>query len=169
MTDQLNLALLVMRLGFGLGFAAHGYAKVFGPGGLAGTAGWFDSIGMKWPAVQARLSAATEIIAGLLLAAGLLTPLAGAGMIGVMTVAFWAVHRSNGFLIVHGGWEFVAAVAVVAWAVATIGPGRFSLDNAFDIEWTGWFGAVVAGLFGIASGAAQLAVCYRPTTTAPKT
>jgi putative oxidoreductase len=168
-TDRLNLALLVVRLGFGLGFAAHGYAKVFGSGGLAGTTGWFDSIGMKWPSVQARLSAATEIITGLLFAAGLLTPLAAAGMIGVMTVAFWAVHRGNGFLVVHGGWEFVAAVAVVAWAVATIGPGRFGLDNALDIEWTGWSGALVAGLLGIASGAAQLAACYRPSATAQNT
>jgi putative oxidoreductase len=167
--DQLDLALLVLRLGFGVGFAAHGYAKVFGPGGLAGTSGWFDSIGMRWPSVQARLSAATEIIAGLLFAAGLMTPLAAAGMIGVMTVAFWAVHRGSGFLVVRGGWEFVAAVAIVAWAVATIGPGRFSLDNALDIEWTGWSGAVVAAVLGIASGATQLAVCYRPTAAAAKT
>ncbi len=95
-------------------------------------------------------------------AAGLLTPLAAAGIIGLMTVAFWAVHRSHGFMITNHGWEYVAAIAVVAWAVATIGPGRFSLDNAFDIEWSGWTGAWVAGLLGVASGAAQLAICYRP-------
>jgi putative oxidoreductase len=74
------------------------------------------------------------------------------------------VHRGNGFLIIKGGWEFVAAIAVVAWAVATMGPGRFSLDHAFDIDWTGWSGSLVAGLLGIASGAAQLAVSYRPAT-----
>jgi putative oxidoreductase len=164
MTDQLDLALLVVRVAFGVGLAVHGYNKVFGSGGLTGTAGWFGSIGMKWPPVQARLAAGTEIAAGLLFAAGLFTPLAAAGMIGLMTVAFWAVHRGNGFLIIKGGWEFVAAIAVVAWAVATIGPGRFSLDHAFDIEWTGWSGSLVAGLVGIASGAAQLALSYRPAT-----
>ena len=123
MNDQLDTALLVVRLAFGFGLAAHGYNKVFGGGGLTGTAGWFESVGMKWPALQARLAAATEITTGLLFAAGLLTPFAAAGMIGLMTVAFWVVHRNNGFLITKGGWEYVAAIAVVAWAVATIGPG----------------------------------------------
>jgi putative oxidoreductase len=160
--DQLNTALLVVRVTFGVGLAVHGYNKVFGGGGLAGTAGWFESIGMRWPPLQARVAAAMEITAGLLFAAGLLTPLAAAGMIGLMTVAFWAVHRGKGFLIINGGWEFVAAIAIVAWAVATIGPGEFSLDHAFDIEWSGWTGSLVAGLLGVASGAAQLALSYRP-------
>ena len=162
MDDQLDVALLVVRVAFGVGLAVHGYNKVFGGGGLAGTAGWFESIGMRWPGLQARLAATTEITAGLLFAAGLLTPFAAAGMIGLMTVAFWAVHRGSGFLIVNGGWEFVAAIAVVAWGVATIGPGRFSLDHALDIEWSGWSGALIAALVGVGSGAAQLAVCYRP-------
>lgn len=165
MDDQLNVALLVVRLGFGIGLAYHGYNKIFGGGGLTGTAGWFGSIGMKWPEVQARLAAGTEITAGLLFAAGLLTPFAAAGIIGLMTVAFWAVHRCNGFLITAGGWEYVAAYAIVAWAVATIGPGRWSLDHALDIEWSGWSGALIAGLLGIGAGAVQLAVCYRPSPT----
>ena len=162
MNDQLDVALLVVRVAFGLGVAAHGYNKVFGGGGLVGTGQWFGSIGMRWPALQARLAAGTEIGTGLLFAVGLLTPLAAAGIIGLMTVAFWAVHRNNGFMITNHGWEYVAAITVVAWAVATIGPGRFSLDNAFDIEWSGWTGAVVAGVVGVGSGAAQLAICYRP-------
>ena len=57
-------------LHFGVGLAAHGYNKIFGGGKLKGTAGWFGSIGMKWPKWQARLAAATEIGAGLLFAAG---------------------------------------------------------------------------------------------------
>ena len=84
--DPSTSALLVVRLVFGLGLAYHGYNKVFGGGGWRAPPGWFGSIGMKWPALQARLAAATEV-AGLLFAAGLLTPLAAAGMIGVMTVA----------------------------------------------------------------------------------
>jgi putative oxidoreductase len=160
--DQIDLALLVVRVCFGVGLAYHGYNKVFGGGGLAGTAGWFGSIGMKWPAAQARLSAGTEIGAGILFAAGLFTPFAAAGMIGLMAVAGWVVHRKNGFFIVKEGWEYVAAIALVAWAVATIGPGSYSLDNAFDIEWTGWTGSLIAALIGVGSAVAQLAICYRP-------
>ena len=48
--------------------AAHGYNKFFGKGGLAGTAGWFDSIGMKPGMFHARVAATTEMAAGLGLA-----------------------------------------------------------------------------------------------------
>ena len=95
---------------------------------------------MKWPELQARLSVVTEVGAGLLFAAGLITPFAAAGMIGVMVVAIWAVHRFNGFLIIKEGWEYTTRIALVAWAVATVGPGEYSLDHALGIDWTGWTG-----------------------------
>jgi putative oxidoreductase len=162
--DSVDVALLVVRLTFGLSLAYHGYNKVFGGGGLSGTARWFGSIGMRWPEVQARLAASTEIGAGLLFAAGLLTPFAAAGIIGVMAVATWAAHRHNGFFIFNPGqgWEYTVSIAVVAWAVGTIGPGEASLDQALDLDWTGWSGALIAGLLGLGAAAAQLAVCYRP-------
>jgi putative oxidoreductase len=160
--NQLNAALLVVRLAFGVGLAAHAYNKVFRGGRLPGTARWFGSIGMRWPELQARAAAGSEATSGLLFAAGLLTPFAAAGMIGVMTVAFWAAHRHNGFFVIKEGWEFVAAIAVVAWAVATIGPGELSLDHAIGIDWSGWTGALIAGLLGVGAGVLQLAVFYRP-------
>jgi len=55
--NQFNAGMLILRAVFGLFFAYHGYNKFFGPGGLTGTTGWFDSIGMRWPAWQARLAA----------------------------------------------------------------------------------------------------------------
>ncbi len=162
--DPIDLALLVVRLVFGLFLAAHGYNKVFGGGGLAGTARWFGSIGMRWPDVQARVAAATEMGAGVLFAAGLLTPLAAAGMIGVMTVASYAAHRGN-FFVFKEGWEYTVSIAVAAWGVATIGPGDISVDHAIGLDWTawdGWIGAVIAGVVGVGGAVLQLAVCYRP-------
>ena len=159
--DQLNLALLVLRVFFGLGIAYHGYNHAFRGGKLAGTARWFGSIGMKWPEAQARLSVVTEVGAGFLFAAGLITPFAAAGMIGVMVVAFWTVHRFNGFFIIKEGWEYVVSISLVAWAVATVGPGEYSLDHALDIDWTGWTGALIAAFLGVGGAAVQLAVCYR--------
>lgn len=162
--EQLELALFVVRLVFGLSLAYHGYNKVFGSGGLAGTARWFGSIGMRWPHVQARLAAATEIGAGLLFAVGFLTPYAAAGIIGVMAVATWAAHRHNGFFIFNPGqgWEYTVSIAVVAWAVATIGPADLSIDERIDLHWGGWSGAWIAGALGLGAAIAQLAVCYRP-------
>ena len=79
--EQFDLAFLVLRVVFGLSIAAHGYNKV--AKGLEGTARWFGSVGLRAPRWQARAAASTEIGAGLLLAAGLLTPLAAAGIIAV--------------------------------------------------------------------------------------
>jgi putative oxidoreductase len=165
--EQLDAALLVVRLVFGITLACHGYNKVFGAGGLAGTAGFFGSIGMRWPWLQARLAAGTEIGAGLLFAAGLLTPFAAAGIIGLMAVATWAVHRGNGLFVFNQGWEYTASIAVVAWAIATIGPGEYSLDEVLDLSWSGWTGALIAGLLGLGAAAVQLAICYRPPAPAP--
>jgi putative oxidoreductase len=166
--DPIDLGLLVLRVVFGLFLAAHGYNKVFGGGRLAGTGRWFGSLGMRWPNIQARMAAGTEMGAGVLFALGLLTPFAAAGMIGVMVVATWAAHRHNGFFIFREGqgWEYTVSIAVVAWSVATIGPGEASVDHAIGLDWTawdGWVGAVIAGVLGVGGGLVQLAVCYRPT------
>jgi putative oxidoreductase len=162
--NQLNAGLLILRVVFGLFLAYHGYNKFFGPGGLTGTASWFESIGMRWPRWQARLAATTEVGSGLLMAAGLLTPLAAAGMIGVMLVAIAVAHWKVGFFIFKPGqgWEYCASIAVTAFVIGTIGPGRWSLDHAAGIDWDGWTGAVIAGVAGVAGAVTQLAVSYRP-------
>lgn len=167
--EEIDVALLVVRLVFGITLACHGYNKIFGAAGLAGTTGWFESVGMRWPHVQARLAAATEIGAGLLFAAGLLTPFAAAGMIGLMAVATWVVHRGHGLFVFNEGWEYTMSIAVVAWAVATTGPGDYSLDEAFGIDLNGWTGALIAGLLGAGAAFGQLAICYRPPAPAPTT
>src|SRR5687768_16798006 len=96
--------LLLIRVVLGLTLAAHGYAKVFKGGRIPGTAGWFDSMGMKPNGkVHAWLAALTEMGAGILFALGLLTPLAAAGFVGLMVVAAWTSHRDNGFFIVKNG------------------------------------------------------------------
>lgn len=161
---QFDLALLLLRVVFGVFLAYHGYNKVFGGGGLAGTAKWFGAIGMKWPLWQARLAATTEMVAGLLFAAGLITPLAGAGVIGLMVVAIVVAHWKVGFFIFkpNQGWEYCASIAVVAFAVSMVGGGRWSLDNALDIEFSGWWGAAIAGGLGIGGALGQLALSYRP-------
>jgi putative oxidoreductase len=161
---QLDFALLLLRVSFGLFLAAHGYNKVFGGGRLKGTASWFGSLGMKWPYWQARLAAATEVGAGVLFAAGLLTPLAAAGMIALMVVAIWTVHWKVGFFVFrpNQGWEYCASIALVAFAVGTVGAGEWSLDHAFGISFHGWTGALIAGAVGVGGAALQLAVSYRP-------
>src|SRR4051812_43862499 len=92
-----DVIILVARIIVGLTLAAHGWFKYFKGGKIAGTGRWFDSIGMKPGKVHAYAAATTELGSGILLALGLLTPLAAAGFTGVMLVAAWTVNRPNGF------------------------------------------------------------------------
>ena len=149
--DQMNLGLLILRLCLGLLLAYHGYNKVFGGGRIAGTAGWFGSIGFKWPVWQARLAAATEIGAGVFLALGLLTSFAAGAMVALMVVAIWVAHRSNGFFVFKPGqgWEYCASIAVTAVAVGTVGAGAGWLAN----EARGPAAVASAPTAGIAQGA----------------
>jgi putative oxidoreductase len=163
--DQLNLGLLLLRLCLGLFLAYHGYNKVFGSGGLSGTAAWFSSIGFKWPAVQARLAAATEIGAGSLFALGFLTPIAASGIIAIMVVAIVVAHWKVGFFVFlpNQGWEYCATIAIGAFAVSTMGPGAWSIDNAIDFTPHGWTSLVITAVVGLGASIAQLAICYQPT------
>lgn len=165
--DQMNLGLLLLRGCLGLFLAYHGYNKVFGGGGLAGTAGWFGSIGMKWPKWQARIAATTEIGAGLMLAFGVLTPLAAAGVIGIMVVAIVVAHAKVGFFVFlpNQGWEYCATIAIATAAVGIMGPGDWSVDNAIDFVATDWDGALIAIGVGVLGAVVQLVASYRPKPT----
>jgi putative oxidoreductase len=161
-----DFALLVLRVALGLTLAAHGVNKV--KGGLDNAGKWFSSMGMRQGALQARMAAATEIGCGLLLVLGLLTPFAAGGVIGIMIVAGIVAHRNNGFFVFRPGqgWEYVAVIAVAAFALGTIGPGDWSLDHAIGIDIENWWGAIVSAVLGIGSAAALLAVYWRPPVKA---
>ena len=160
---SIDLASLLLRVGFGVSMMVHGYNKAFGPGGLGGTAGWFGSIGMKFPKWQARAAATTELLGGLALAVGFLTPLSSAAMIGLMLVAGYVAHWKSGYLITKGGWEYNGAIIVAALATGALGGGKISLDNAIGIFDKGGFsGFWIALIVGVLGGLGQLVSFYRP-------
>lgn len=162
--DEYNLALLIIRVALGLTMAAHGYAKFFKGGRIDGTAAWFDSMGMRPGKVHARLAAGGEIASGLCLALGFFTTFAALGFVGLMTVAYWTVHKDNGFMILNEGWEYVFILAVAAVTVAMIGPLEWSIDNAigWDDELDGYTGLIISAGGGVAAGAGLMAAFYRP-------
>src|SRR5690606_12379466 len=107
-------------------------------------------------------SVLVELGAGTALMAGLLTPLAAAGVVGTMVVAGVAAHRSNGFFVFKDGYEYVLLLAVVCLCLSALGPGRISLDHALGIVVDGAAGAAIAGMSGIGGALVLLAACWRP-------
>ena len=159
-----DTAILVLRVVAGMTIFAHGYNKFFGGGKIAGTARWFSSMGMRPNGmIHAWMAASTETGAGVLFAIGFLTPLAAAGLVSIMVVAGWT-HRQNGFFIVKDGWEYNMILAVLLIAVAAMGPGRYSVDWAvqLDASFDHWVAFAIALGVGLIAPISLLAACYRP-------
>jgi len=163
--DAIDLALFAFRWAVGAVFLAHGYNHLFRGGRVAGTARWFESLGMRPGRLHALLASWTELGAGTLLLAGLLTPLAAAGVVGVMLVAWITNHRGNGFFIFRPGegWEYVMTLTFCGLVLAVVGAGRWSLDHALDIENPpGLSGLVTVLVLGAGGAAALLVGFWRP-------
>ena len=159
-----DVALMILRAALGMMIFVHGYNKAFRGGRIAGTGRWFQSMGMRPGKVHAALAAFSEMGVGALLVFGLITQVAAAGLIGLMVVAFWTVHRDKGFMITGEGWEYVALISAMSLVSAILGPGRISLDGALEITGSldGWTGLWIALLLGVGAGSAQLLVFFRP-------
>ncbi|MFD8262904.1 DoxX family protein [Streptomyces griseoluteus] len=145
--------LLLIRLTFGLLMAGHGAQKLFGilgGQGLTATGKGFESLGYRPGKVFATIGGLSELLGGLGLALGLLTPLAAAALIGVMINAMALVTGPGGLWETDGGVEYNVCISVVALGIAAIGPGRLALDRFFPWGRGGWWPAAVAlGLGGV--------------------
>jgi len=163
--DAVNLALLGLRLILGAVMLAHGINHIIGGGKIAGTGRWFESLGMKPGPLHAWLASLTEVGAGVMLVLGLLTPLACAGVLGVMLVALITNHWKNGFFIFRPGegYEYVLTLIVVSLCLAMLGSGEWSVDDALETtDLAGWSGLWIALLAGGGGTAALLGIFWRP-------
>ena len=160
--DGLNLGALILRIILAVVMFAHGYNHVFNGGKLPGVAGWFKSLGFKAPRLQAALASYTELGVAPLLALGILTPLAAAGVVGTMFVALVANHFRNGFFIFRKGegYEYVLTLLVAALALGALGAGDWSFEVADDLD--GWLGLGIAAGAGLGLGGLVLALFWRP-------
>lgn len=129
-----DAGLLLLRVVLGLTVAGHGVQKLFGwfgGGGISGTGQFFTSVGYPAGDTMAALAGLTETLGGLGLAAGLLTPLAGAAVTGTMINAL-AVHGAGAFFAPKG-MEYELLLASAAAALTLAGPGRYALDRVLPL------------------------------------
>jgi putative oxidoreductase len=166
-----DLSLLVMRLGLGIVFIAHGYNHIFGGGKVAGTARWFESLGMRPGIMHAWTASLTELGAGVLLILGFATPLACAGIVGTMLVALMTNHLKNGFFIFRPGqgYEYVLMICVVAVALSGTEAGWLSLDHVIGYPISGWVAFAVCLGAGVGGAALTLLTSWRPAPTVTET
>jgi putative oxidoreductase len=170
--NEVDLASLLLRLVVGFSMLAHGWNHHFRGGKLAGTGRWFESIGIRPGWLHARLATYSELVAGPLLMLGLLTPLGCAAVIGTMGVAFVANHLPVGYFVFKRpteGYEYILLLIAAAVAIAGLGGGKFSLDNALDLT-DDLSGADIAGwtfLAGAAAAALVLAIFWRKPAKEP--
>lgn len=157
----MDTGLLILRIAIGGIVAIHGAQKLLsarhGGMGINATAGFVDSLGFQPAKGLAWLLALTELGAGLALAAGFGTPIAGALVVAVMVAAILAVHLDKGFFAANGGYEFPFAIGLGALAIAFAGGGKWSIDQALDWNLAGDTWGITAAIAGIALGGLTVA------------
>jgi putative oxidoreductase len=128
-----NTTGLVLRLALGIVIFPHGAQKLlgwFGGGGVSGTMGFFETLGI--PALLTWLVILAEFFGSLALLAGFLTRLCAAGIGCVMLGAIYHVHWENGFFMGDGGFEYHLLALGVVLALLITGGGRASVDQALS-------------------------------------
>jgi putative oxidoreductase len=127
-------ALLVMRLGVGLAFFAHGLQKVQGDSAV----GFFGSIGIPLPGFFGPLVTWLELLGGAALVLGLLTHLSSKLLAINMAVAVLWVHvrvlfaETPGYpdsYLAPGGPELAFLLFGALFVLMVAGPGMWAIDN----------------------------------------
>ena len=119
MLKNYNVGLLIMRLGLGAVFVAHGAAKFQD---LAGTVEFFDSLGFA--PFFAYLVAVIETLGGLAILSGLWVKLAGFLLAIIMAIAIVKVKWVSGFF----GFELDFSLLALALGLIFTGPGAYKLS-----------------------------------------
>lgn len=120
----------LLRVSLGVMYLAHSVLLKFLTFGLAGTAGYFESIGL--PAWLAYLTFAAEAAGGVLLVLGIQARWAALALTPALLGAILFAHAGNGWVFTApgGGWEYPAFLLAASLALALVGDGAFALSRS---------------------------------------
>ncbi|MFF0814351.1 DoxX family protein [Rhodococcus sp. NPDC003318] len=153
----LDLGLLVLRVAVGALMLAHGLQKLFGLWGGPGLDGFemfLVDAGFQQARILAYAGAVGEVVGGVLLIVGLLTPLAAAGLLALVINA-WCVRQAAApglQWFAPDGPELEALLAAMLVAIILAGPGRFSLEGRRKWATRPHVGSFLALVLGVAGG-----------------
>jgi len=121
-SGRAGVALFALRAFVGVAFVLHGLGRIRDLPGFAAM------YGLSWTlALAAKL---TQIIGGVCLVVGFLTPAAGVSIAATMVAATVILrHKGEPFINPNGhSWENSAFYVLAGLVVALLGPGRYSID-----------------------------------------
>ncbi|MFW6690448.1 DoxX family protein [Streptomyces sp. MAR4 CNX-425] len=159
-----DAGLLLLRGAVGAVMAVHGAQKLFGWFGGAGfdpTAAMLGAAGYPGERAMTWVLGLSEVVGGLALAVGLLTPLAAASVIGVMINAVavkWGFAWSGPIAAADPrGVEYEVLLGAAGVVLALTGAGRVSVDGALGALRGGRLAAGAAAVvLGVAAAAGVL-------------
>lgn len=128
----------ILRILLGALFVAYGAHKRFGwfgGHGLHASAYDLAAQGVRSARTWSRISALVEILGGLSLILGLLTPAGAAAVMAVLLVSVVQLHVGKGFWNARGGYEYPVVLLLLVLLVALAGPGPLSLDYLIRYPW----------------------------------
>jgi putative oxidoreductase len=119
----------LLRISLGVMLIAHSVVLKYYTFTLAGTAGYFESLGL--PGFLAYVVFGMEAVGGVLLVLGVRTREVAAALIPILVGAFW-VHSGNGWVFSNagGGWEYPLYLIVLSGAQVLLGEGAFALSRS---------------------------------------
>ena len=126
----------LLRVSLGVMYLAHSILLKVMTFGLAGTAGYFVSLGLpKW---LAYATVAAEALGGLAILLGIKARWVALALSPILVGALATAHAHNGwvFSAPGGGWEYPAYLLVLSIAQFLLGDGAWALRPSAPIQLT---------------------------------
>ena len=121
-----DVGLLLLRAATGAFLIYQSHDNVFSAARMEEFVKFLTQFGFIYPELMAPLSVYAQFAAGIAFILGLLTRWAGLVTAFVFVVAVWMVHWPQDF----PGWWPALILVFLGILFATLGPGRYALDQA---------------------------------------
>jgi putative oxidoreductase len=125
--QRTEFATFLLRVTLGIMYLSHSVVLKLATFGLAGTAGFFVSVGL--PGWLAYVTFAAEAVGGVLLVLGVKTRWVVVALSPALFGAIIWVHAWNGWVFTapNGGWEYPAFLIVASIVQFLLGDGAYAL------------------------------------------
>ena len=125
-----DIALLLARVGLGAVMIAHGWRR-WQVDGISKQVEYLEKFSTPYAEVAAWGGTLLELIGGIFLVVGALTPLVALGFVvhSVLVIAYTSWYR--GIYVDQGGYEYTVVIGLLSLLFVVFGAGRVSIDSLF--------------------------------------